>query len=84
MTTGLSEQKIIRSGGMDAHSRRSRRASLHVRQLLRRLSNGPQHREEEPPEIVLGRYLGLVRAEEWARLGLAQLNKIKVALEKVK
>jgi hypothetical protein len=34
--------------------------------------------------VVLARYLASVSAEEWARLGVGQLKKIKAALEKHK
>ncbi len=48
--------------------------------LYRRKS--PQLRSDEPEEVKLARHLASVSAEEWARLGVAQLKKIKAALEK--
>jgi O-methyltransferase involved in polyketide biosynthesis len=41
------------------------------------------HKRTEPSEeVVLARYLASVSAEEWTRLGVAQLKRIKTALEK--
>lgn len=42
-----------------------------------------QSSDDEPPAVVLARYLASVNAEEWARLGMAQLKKIRAALEKL-
>jgi hypothetical protein len=41
-----------------------------------------QKREEPSEEVVLAGYLMSVSEQEWARLGVAQLKKIKAALEK--
>jgi hypothetical protein len=39
-----------------------------------------QKRMEPSEEVVLAQYLAAVSEEEWARLGVAQLKKIKIAL----
>jgi O-methyltransferase involved in polyketide biosynthesis len=41
-----------------------------------------QQNEAEQPEIILARYLASVSVQDWARLGVTQLKKIKAALEK--
>ena len=50
--------------------------------LSRRKS--PQLKGDEPEEVKLARYLASVSEEEWARLGVAQVRKIKAALEKLR
>ena len=41
-----------------------------------------QKRTEPSEEVILARYLASVSAEEWARLGMPQLKKIKAPLGK--
>jgi O-methyltransferase involved in polyketide biosynthesis len=43
-----------------------------------------QTRTQPTEEVVLARYLASVSEQEWARLGVGQLKKIKAALEKHK
>lgn len=51
--------------------------SRHGKQHARSQSNG-----DEQPEILLARYLKSVSEEGWAPLGVAQLKKIRAALER--
>ena len=43
-----------------------------------------QKATEPGEEIILARYLSSVSAEEWARLGVTQLKKIKAVLENLR
>ena len=43
-----------------------------------------QSNVDEPPEVTLARYLTGVSVEDWARLGVSQLKKIKAALDALK
>jgi hypothetical protein len=50
--------------------------------LSGRKKQGTQKRTEPTEEVVLARYLASVSEEGWARLCVAQLKKIKAALNK--
>ena len=50
--------------------------------LSRRKS--PQLKSDEPEEVNLARYLASVSEEEWVKLGVAQLKKVRAALEKLR
>ena len=62
-----------------------RATAAEVEQWLSR--DGRQERVQQPEpseDIVLARHLAAVSVEEWARLGVAQLKKIRAMLEKGK
>jgi hypothetical protein len=42
--------------------------------------SGRKKQDIPTEEIILGRYLASVSADEWAKLGVAQLRKVKAAL----
>jgi hypothetical protein len=52
------------------------------RQKTQQTKSQPNDEHDYRPDVVLARCLASVSADEWLQLGLAQLKKIKAALEK--
>ncbi len=73
-----------RSFSMKQKSLTAREATANEieRWLSGRKKQETQKRTEPTEEVVLARYLKTVSEAEWMRLGVAELRKIKAALEK--